>query len=287
VTNEILQTLPSTRQRNSLLSVGMNLNIPDEDPKLLVNNSNGNSNSKDIPTYKKRFSISNYNNDEFESPQQQHQQQQQHQHVVVERENKIPRTSSKENSFLARSVPMECDDALMMTSRCDVPQNLTTNRRAANSLMDLSFACEKERRTMTSHPRHIPVAAPMMSSHSSSFSSLSSSFSFSSNSISSSNSSLNGVVASSPFVTRSITYPSTQPSKKPLQMSNVLNTNNVKLVHVGSNPNPTNNSAMNRCIGFGRSKTVIALVSPTSATSNCYPAVQTSPVSLVMKKSFN
>ena len=278
MTNEILQTLPSTRQRNSLLSVGMNLNIPDEDPKL-VNNTN----NKDIPSYKKRFSISSYNNDEFESSQQQQQQQQ----VVVERENKIPRTSSKENSFLARSVPMECDDAMMMTSRSDVPQNLSTNRRAANSLMDLSFACEKERRTLTSHPRHLPVAAPMMSSHSSSYSSLSSSFSFSSNSISSSSSSLNGVAASSPFVTRSITFRSTQPSKKPLQMSNVLNSNNVKLVHVGSNPNPVNNSAMNRCIGFGRSKTVIALVSPTSATSNCYPAVQTSPVSLVMKKSFN
>jgi hypothetical protein len=259
VTNEILQTLPSTRQRNSLFAVGTNLNIPDEDPKL-VNNKESNPSQ----IYKKRFSISSYNDDhEFEPRQNE------------ERENKIPRTASmKENSFLARSVPMECDDA--------TPQNLTTNRRASNSLMDLSFACEKERHQLN-QPRHIPVTPT------SSFSSLSSSFSFSSNSVSSSNSSLNG--ASLPFVTRSISFPTSQQnvvvSKKPLSSAN---NSNVKLVHVGSNNSVSGNLASaNRWVGFGRSKTVIALVSPTNNSSNCYPAVQTSPVSLVMKKtaSFN
>jgi hypothetical protein len=70
-------------------------------------------------------------------------------------------------------------------------------------------------------------------------------------------------------------------NKKHLQVSN-----NVKVVHVSSNPAQAN---PNRWVGFGRSKTVIALVSPTNSSSNCYPAVQTSPVSLVMKKthSFN
>ena len=247
VTNEILQTLPSTRQRNSLLAVGMNLNIPDEDPKLI--------NQMPVACFKKRFTISssNYNRDEPDLEPQH----------FEERENKIPRTSNKQNSFLARSVPMDCDDA--------TPQNLSISRRTvSNSLMDLSFACEKER-----HHLSQPVT---------SYSSLSS-FSTSSNSFSSSNSSLNA----SPFVARSISFPSSQQAsvmplgnKKPLQMSN-----NVKVVHVGSNPVLAN---ANRWVGFGRSKTVIALVSPTNnSSSNCYPAVQTSPVSLVMKRtnSFN
>ena len=84
MTNEILQTLPSTRQRNSLLAVGMNLNIPDEDPKL------ANSNNQ---MYKKRFNISEYNDTGrdgggggFESRR------------FEERENKIPRTAFKNNS---------------------------------------------------------------------------------------------------------------------------------------------------------------------------------------------
>ena len=232
MTNEILQTLPSTRQRNSLLAVGMNLNIPDEDPKL------ANSNNQ---MYKKRFNISEYNDTGrdgggggFESRR------------FEERENKIPRTAFKNNSSFLTS--MECDDndAAVMNA-----MNLsTTNRRASNSLMDLSAACENERRQFEDQPTM--TATSSMSS------------------LSSSNSSINCSVAATTFPSVIV--------RKPLQSNT---SSNVKLVNLGSSPVP-----VNRWVGFGRSKTVIALVSPSSngGTSNCYPAVQTSPVSLVMKK---
>jgi hypothetical protein len=187
----------------------MNLNIPDEDPR----------DAADANVYKKRFSISDYSSDGFECRQ------------VEERENKIPRIKREPADFLA---PMDCDDADAI--------NLSTHRRASHSLMDLSAACEKERRQLPDPRRGAPTPA-------SSFSSLSSS----------SSSSLNGAAI----------------VKRPLQSSA-----NVRVVQIGG----ASQAAANRWVGFGRSKTVIALVSPTNGTSNCYPAVQTSPVSLVMRK---
>jgi hypothetical protein len=210
VTNEILQTLPSSRQRNSLLSVGMNLNIPDEDPH----------DAADANVYKKRFSISNYSSKGFECRQ------------VEERENKIPRIKHEPADFLA---PMDCDDSHAI--------NLSTHRRASHSLMDLSAACEKERCQLPDPRRGVPTPA-------SSFSLLSSS-------------SLSSSLNSAAIV------------KRPLQSSA-----NVRVVQIGG----AGQAAANRWVGFGRSKTVIALVSPTNGTSNCFPAVQTSPVSLVMRK---
>jgi len=197
----------------------MNLNIPDEDPKLVSNAG---------MMYKKRFNISEYNSgQEFES------------RGIEERENKIPRTAAykPKSAFLAS---MEVDDVDVD----DDAMNLST-RRASNSLMDLSVACETERRQMGVTER------PGVALTSSSMSSLSSS-----------NSSVNCGSFPSVIV------------RKPAPLQN-----NVKFVQLGSNPGP-----VNRWVGIGRSKTVIALVSPTNPASNCYPAVQTSPVSLVMKK---
>ena len=223
MSNEVLQTLPSTRQRNSLLSVGMNLNIPDEDPKLAASNSQ---------MYKKRFNITEYNSSqEFESRR------------IEERENKIPRTAFKPKSAFLASMECDVDD--------DDAMNLSTsNRRAANSLMDLSAACESERRQLNVERHGITLTSSSMSS------------------LSSSNSSIN--------CSTSMTFPSVV-VRKPLLQSNAGS--NVKFVQLGSNQGP-----VNRWMGIARSKTVIALVSPTNPASNCYPAVQTSPVSLVMKK---
>ena len=202
----------------------MNLNIPDEDPKLAATNSQ---------MYKKRFSITEYNSgQEFESRR------------IEERENKIPRTAFKPKSAFLASMDCDVDD--------DDAMNLSTsNRRAANSLMDLSAACESERRQMSVERPGITLTSSSMSS------------------LSSSNSSINCSSSST------ATFPSII-VRKPLQNNTG---HNVKFVQLSSNPGP-----VNRWVGVGRSKTVIALVSPTNPASTCYPAVQTSPVSLVMKK---
>jgi len=83
ISKSILESLPSTRQRNSLLGVGTNLaNFPDDDPKPVVGNLKAH--------ITKRFNIAQHFN-ETEMVEE----------TLVERENKIPRTSIKENSFVS------------------------------------------------------------------------------------------------------------------------------------------------------------------------------------------
>lgn len=147
---EIFQTLPSTRQRNSLLGVGKNLtNIPDDEPRPQPTNP--------ILHFKKRFNIGQHFNDDDASPEHQ---------GDVQRENKIPRTHESPSAFpsMTRSASFEDDNS--------TPQNLTMKRSSecSNSLIDLS----------TSSKREYCQVSTSLSSSVSSFSSVSSSCSFNS-----------------------------------------------------------------------------------------------------------
>lgn len=143
-----------------------------------------------------------------------------------------------------------------------VPQNLSIHRHreSSNSLMDLSVSHNRDR------GHHVPLSASLSSSLSS---------------FSSSNSSLN----TSPFESRSMSFPP-QPAamkKEPTEVATAIGSNpNIKVIHLGMNS--AQNNSWNG-IGLQRSKAVIALVSPNNPNSgNYYPAVQTSPVSLVVKR---
>lgn len=247
----VLESLPSTRQRNSLLGVGTNLaNFPDDEPKSVPMNPKAH--------FMKRFNIAQHFNeaDIVEEPR-------------VERENKIPRTSAKENSFIS---PL--NRSASFTNVTPSQHNFTIQRlmNSSSNGVDANNFISK-----TSFP------TPQLITKSASFHS-------------------SPIVVKKPLQVRLFTLNDWKvvanasgfrkilelnhcPSDKLItnmhifKASSILNTN-LKVVQFGSSPNSAGRWGVGNM--QAQSKTVIALVSP---NTNYYTAVQTSPVSLVMKKS--